>query len=364
MIELNPAVAVMDDEDLLASTHELARKSCGVEAELLHHIGEIDARGLYSQRAFPSMIVFCIKELRFSEGAAYNRILVARAARRLPAILEALGSRQVHLAGLRVLVPHLTEENHEAVLAEAAGKSKREIEELAARLAPKLPVPDVVRKLPERALLPLPEVSAPATVTRLPLSRRPVVAPLSAETFKIQFTGSRQVRDKLRQAQDLLRHRVPNGDLAVVFEKGLDALISNLLKERAAVGRKPRRGQAMAAVFSTSPDIPDPIKRAVWQRDGGQCAFISDDGRRCCETGGLEFDHIDGFAQTHMHDVDRIRLLCRAHNQHAADQLYGRVFMERGRESRKEAKAAPHAPEVTTRESPTRPGASCQQVLF
>jgi 5-methylcytosine-specific restriction endonuclease McrA len=120
----------------------------------------------------------------------------------------------------------------------------------------------------------------------------------------------------------------------------------------------------LAAVFSTSPDIPDPIKRAVYERDGGRCAFISDDGRRCCETGGLEFDHIDGFAQTHVHDVDRIRLLCRAHNQHAADQLYGRVFMERLRESRKEAKAAAHPPAAITRESPTCPGASCQQVLF
>jgi hypothetical protein len=210
--------------------------------------------------------------------------------------LEALGARQVHLAGLRVLVPHLTEQNHEAVLEQAAGKSMREIEELAARLAPKPPVPDVIRKLPERAALPLPEASAPATVTRLPLppSHRPVVAPLSAETFKIQFTGSRQVRDKLRQAQDLLRHRLPDGDLAVVFEKSLDALICNLLKERVAVGRTPRRAQPMAAVFSGSHDIPDPIKRAVWQRDGGQCAFISDDGRRCCETGGLEFDLIDG----------------------------------------------------------------------
>jgi hypothetical protein len=65
-----------------------------------------------------------------------------------------------------------------------------------------------------------------------------------------------------------------------------------------------------------------------------------------------------------VHDVDRIRLLCRAHNQHAADQLYGRVFMERLRESRKEAKAAVRAPEAITRESPACPGASCQQSLF
>jgi hypothetical protein len=83
-----------------------------------------------------------MKELGFSEGAAYNRIGVARAARHLPAILDALRSGAVHLAGLRVLVPHLDQEDHERLLAEATGKSKREIEEMAARLSPKAPVPD------------------------------------------------------------------------------------------------------------------------------------------------------------------------------------------------------------------------------
>jgi hypothetical protein len=287
MIECNPAVAVMNDEDLIACTRELSRKSCVVEAELLLHLGEIEARNLHAQRAFPSMIAFCMKELGFSEGAACNRIFVARAARRLPAILEALRSGKVHLAGLRVLVPHLTEENHQEVLAEAAGRSKREIEELAARLAPQPPVPDAIRKLPERVAR---ESASPAAtpVVRRAEAHRPVVAPLSAETFKFQFTGSREVRDKLRRAQDLLRHRVPNGDLAVVFEKALDALLCNLMKERFAVGRKPRRQQSSAAVSSTSPHIPDSIKREVYARDEGRCAFVAEDGRRCSETGWLD----------------------------------------------------------------------------
>jgi hypothetical protein len=106
----------------------------------------------------------------------------------------------------------------------------------------------------------------------------------------------------------------------------------------------------------------------VFERDGGRCAFIGDDGHRCSETGGLEFDHIDGFEQTHVHDVNRIRLACRSHNQHCADQLYGRVFMERLRESRREAKAArrgPSAQPSMIEGGPSAcPGASCQQVLF
>src|SRR3954465_2079878 len=150
MIDTHPAITVMNDDDLLACTRELVRKSCATEAELLLHLAEIDERKLYALRAFPSMYVFCVKELGFSEGAAYNRIGVARAARRWPAVLEALGSGSVHLAGLRVLVPHLSDENHESILAEASGKSKREIEEMAARLSPRPPVPDSMRKLPGR----------------------------------------------------------------------------------------------------------------------------------------------------------------------------------------------------------------------
>jgi hypothetical protein len=48
---------------------------------------------------------------------------------------------------------------------------------------------------------------------------RSVVAPLSADTFKIQFAATRTCRDKLRRAQDLMRHRIPDGDLGTIFEK-------------------------------------------------------------------------------------------------------------------------------------------------
>ena len=243
--------------------------------------------------------------------------------------------------------------------------------ELVVRLAPQPSVPDVIRKLPARAAgLPLAEAAAAArTVSAVPIrpeAHRPKVAPLSADTFKIEFTGSREIHDKLRQAQDLLRHRVPGGHLAVVFEKALDALIANLMKERFGVGRKPRRDEFLEATVGASLHIPIAIKRAVYLRDEGQCAFLAEDGRRCCERGGLEFDHIDGFAQTRVHDANRIRLVCRAHNQHTADQLNGRVFMERLREARKADKDARRAVASAhiASDVPTRPERMEQQDLF
>src|ERR1700720_524986 len=83
-------VEALNGSDLLARTRDLARRSCVVEAELLVHLAEIDERELYLECASPSMFAFCVEELRFSEDAAYYRIHVARAGRRMPAIIEAI----------------------------------------------------------------------------------------------------------------------------------------------------------------------------------------------------------------------------------------------------------------------------------
>ena len=325
-------IETLSDEDLLAAIRALIRKSGLIEADLLVHLGEIDERKLYLARSFPSMFAYCVAELGFSEDAAYNRLVVARAGRRLPALVEAVRSGRMHLAGVRLLVPHLTAENHGDLLARATGKSKRQIEELVAALFPKPPVPAAIRKLPERpAVLMLAAPPPPPPPPPPRVRHESAVRPLAEDTYKIQFTASRAFRDKLKQAEDLLRHRFPNGDLAAIFETALDSLIDAVKKDRFALGRKPRPAAPSAPTGSGTRHIPDPIKRAVYQRDGGRCTFTDDRGRRCVETGALEFDHLDGFARTRTHSVETIRLLCRPHNQYAAEHMYGRAFMQGAR---------------------------------
>ena len=365
MMNSQTVVESLSSSDLRTGTHELVRRSHGVEAQLLMYLGEIEERKLYRDWSFSSMFTFCVCELGFSEDVACNRIAIARAARSMPVILDVLRSGKVHLAGLRSLAPHLTTENQDEVLAEAAGKSKREIEELVARLSPQLPVPTIVRKLPDRrnsapesATLsfgiadPVAPPDSPPALALVPPTapaprrdeRRAAIAPLSEETFKFQFTASRACHEKFRQAQDLLRHRVPKGDVATIFEKALDLLIEQVKKERFGKGRKPRQVPTEDAEASSSRHIPDAIKREVYERDGGRCTFTDENGRRCADKGALEFDHLDGFARTHLHRADRIRLLCRAHNQHAAEQMYGRAFMERARASVGRLAADPGTP--------------------
>jgi hypothetical protein len=111
-------------------------------------------------------------------------------------------------------------------------------------------------------------------------------------------------------------------------------------KERFGVGRTPRKAPAAEQTNQTcepavpaTRHIPDAIKRTVYERDAGRCSYVSPDGRRCTATAGLEFDHLDGFAITRVHSVDRIALRCRAHNQFTAEKLYGRAKMARMKNS-------------------------------
>ena len=139
----------MSDDDLLRRLSELLANSRNVEAELIAHMAEVDRRRLF-QRHASSMFKYAVEILHLSEAEAYLRIEVARASRKHPMLLEMLADGRLHLSGIAVLSPVLTEGNRETVLSRAVHKSKREIKELVAELAPKPDVPDSIRKLPER----------------------------------------------------------------------------------------------------------------------------------------------------------------------------------------------------------------------
>lgn len=64
------------------------------------------------------------------------------------------------------------------------------------------------------------------------------------------------------------------------------------------------------------------VRREVWRRDQGQCAFVGVRGR-CAERGFLEFHHVEPCAEGGAADAGNIELRCRAHNQYEADLFFG-----------------------------------------
>ncbi len=222
-----PHLETISDDELLRRLSELLKQSRRVESELVAHIGEVDERRLFAREAFPSMFAYCTEALHMSEAEAYLRIGVARASRRHPILLAMLGDGRLHLTGIAKLAPYLTEANRETVLSRAAYKSKRKIEELVAEISPEPDVPAAMRKLPTR----------PETQTRPPAQLRPdgvgrppapappkplrpaVVEPLAPSRYKVQFTASAELHDKLERLRALMRSSVPDGDLEAIIER-------------------------------------------------------------------------------------------------------------------------------------------------
>jgi hypothetical protein len=321
----------------------LAGKEREATVELVAHLAELDTRpALFAAQGYGSLFTYCTEVLRLSEDATCNRIQAARACRDFPVILEALASGGMSLTSVRILRPHITPENHEAVLARASGRSRREIEALVAELAPRPDVPSSVRKLPTATPAPTLMPAATSTAMRVeaatlaspepappvisppppPTTRRPIIETTSPERYRVQFTIGKESHDKLRRVQALLRREIPDGDPGAIFERAVSLLLEKVEKTKLGAAAKPRP-RPIRPGADRQRDIPSHVQRAVSQRDGGQCGFVSKGGHRCTERTFLEFHHIRPYALGGLATVENISLRCRRHNQYEAELIFG-----------------------------------------
>ena len=70
------------------------------------------------------------------------------------------------------------------------------------------------------------------------------------------------------------------------------------------------------------------------ERDGGQCAFVAKNGRRCTERSYIEFHHAnEPYALGGEATVENISLRCRAHNVYESELIFGPYDPSRVRET-------------------------------
>ena len=153
------------------------------------------------------------------------------------------------------------------------------------------------------------------------------MAPLSPTSIELRCTISHEAHDDLRAIQSLLGHIAPGIDPAQVVERALREMHARLEKQKFASTEHPRVAKRMPA----GRYVPNHVRREVHERDGAQCTFVSDDGHRCEARTLLELDHIRPVSCGGKSVTPNLRLRCRAHNQHEAEQLFGAEFMARRR---------------------------------
>jgi hypothetical protein len=286
----NPSPSELSDAELLTATRSLVGRSNQLLAALLAHLGEVEARGIHRIRACSSLYTYCIYELRCSEDEAYRRVAAARLVRRFPALLDAIAAGELHLTGLLMLGPHLTEQNISQVLLRAKHRTKKEIARLVRVLDPLPEVPPRIEPLgpaPARlvpqaptwaafvsSLCPVRELSpgdrpsdwmedanegeaaSPAGFTlsdNEAVSTRagadasgqiPPAEPLSPQRYKVQFTAGEEYVKLVEEAQALLSQSAPRATLDEVQLRAMRALVAELKRRKHAVVARPRKPSA------------------------------------------------------------------------------------------------------------------------
>jgi hypothetical protein len=168
---------------------------------------------------------------------------------------------------------------------------------------------------------------------------------LSASRYLVQFTASAELRGKLEQALDLLSHVFPNRDLAALVERAVDTLLSVELKRRRGAGRlRDSESRKLRALKNGSRWVPRDVADVVWERDGGQCAFVDSAGRRCSARRFITFEHRQPFGLGGPPTVENLCLFCSGHNAHTARQVFGEV-----RAARPKAVKSPRSKRPPTR---------------
>ena len=280
-----------------------------------------------------------------------------------PGILDALADGRLHITAVLLLAPRLKEGGAELLKA-AEHKTKPEILELLAERYPRPAVEAHVTELaPERVPGELELASGAARSQLAPERVVPParVTPLAPEMYALRVTIDGATRRKLEYAKALLGHQVPSGDLANALDRALDALVERLEK-RFGLGTRRRAGHRRPAPGSRH--IAMEVRHDVYVRDDGCCTSKSACGRRCQARTRLQFDHVIPFARGGESTVDNLRLRCREHNQHGAEQTYGAGFMEQKRNEAREAQANKQASRATDAPPPVPPAGTDEHDVY
>jgi hypothetical protein len=382
-----PAPADLDSKSLAARLRELSGEERNVQVEFLLHLDEYDRRRAYLEAGYGSLWTYCLEALHLREGAAGRRIHAMRVLRRFPVVEGALRDGKLCLSTIAVLGTVLTEENLDDLVSRAAYRTKAEVEQLAASVQSRRAPRDGIRKIATREGLQAtaavvavdvdatpaltliaedgrarnedamentePELRAASGVvaTAMPVQptlrrSRPEMVPVSGSDWSLRVTIDERLKADLETLRCLLSHKSPGGDLASVLREAVRCGIEKHGKRRGAVApERERKASGCSSAESSSAGAVDAgahrperrsrpparVKREVFARDEGGCAWIGEGGRRCGSRWQLEFDHVQAAAFGGDATVDGMRLLCRAHNVLHAENVFGREFMARSR---------------------------------
>lgn len=262
----------LSNQKLLRDTHKLIRLERKTLLEILEFLREIYNRRLYAEMGYSNLIKFMVKELGYSESAAYRRYSALKLTSAVPETKALIAEGKTTLSKVTQVETLLRGENKEIkkqVLMDVQNLSSREAEKV------------IIEKLPED-------------------KQEALKARRSTDTVEID--------DEIKSLINQLRVK-----LNMKNEKDIIKYSLNLtLKTKPRIHKS--KGRSNPRYFCAA------IKRQAMVSANGKCQFPN-----CDEKNHLEFDHIHPYALGGGNHQGNIRVLCKEHNLLLASKRFGQT---------------------------------------
>jgi 5-methylcytosine-specific restriction endonuclease McrA len=244
-------------------------------SELLSVIIEVDEARLFQAFGLSSTYAYCLSELHLTEDVACSFIAVARKARRVPELKEAVEAG-LDFTKAKQVARVITPENQETLLSIAKESSCRELERKIVKEHPRAAVVEQVRLVAE-------------------------------DRHKLELGLSEELLKQFRRAQDLVCNKA---NKAASLEETLAALLSHYLAKEDPVQKAEKVRERPARANPAAEKIPATSLHAVRRRDLGRCQSPG-----CQRTRWIEIHHRVPRAQGGSHDPDNLVTLCGYHHR-------------------------------------------------
>ena len=289
----------LTDKALLSETNLAAIHEKEATLALLEYLVEIDCSKAYAIRSYSSLFEYIVKELKYSESQASERVNAARLLRQAPGVKDHLESGKLTLTSAaqiqrfiqtekKVTGTTIKESQTQVVINECLGQSKREVEKT------------LLRHTSENAQIFMKE-------------KMRVIA---SDRVEIKFSISLNTEQKLNRVKEL----IGANSLESIFDQALETLIHQEEKKR---GKNkiptPPAAQPKQSVANNPRYIPVSFKRVLYTRSKGQCEYLDEmTSARCTSKYRLQVDHVTPLARGGTTAIENLRHLCPNHNARAA----------------------------------------------
>lgn len=242
-------------------------------ALVLEHLAALNQRKGFLEFGHPSLLKYCVKELKMSESSAYRRIKALRICEGSPEVKEKLKSGDLNLAQIsraqELFQEHRQENSH--------GKKEEISEYEKLKMLEEIQDEDIFSS--ENKL---------RKMLGMPQKPRRITVEVGEETFKAWHEYK----------------------AAMVHKDMSDEMLLCFAIQRATCVKAPLRKYKARKHDPNSRHIPAQIRRDLLKEASYQCSWNG-----CESKYGLEIDHIVPVSKGGKTEIENLRVLCRNHNQ-------------------------------------------------